>query len=147
MATLVVNSLKGRLLGDTAQISTAINFATDTFKFMLLTSSHTTDIDTQVFIDDVSANEVSASGSYSAGGATLTLTSSTDDTNDRGALDATDVSFTSATIAARYAVLYKDTGTPGTSPIIAIYDFGSTITSTGGTFAITIHASGLLTLS
>ena len=134
-------------MGDTAQISTAINFATDTFKLMLLSASHTTDIDAQVFIDDVSANEVAASGTYAAGGVTLTVTSSTDDTNDRGALDATDVSFTSATIAARYAVLYKDTGTPSTSPIVAIYDLGSTITSTGGTFAITINSAGLLTLS
>lgn len=134
-------------MGDTAQISTAINFATDTFKLMLLSASHATDIDAQVFIDDVSANEVAASGTYSAGGVALTLTSSTDDTNDRGALDATDVSFTSATIAARYAALYKDTGTPGTSPIVCIYDLGSTITSTAGTFAITINASGLLTLA
>ena len=147
MATLVVNSFKGRLMGDTAQISTAINFATDTFKLMLLTSSHTTDIDAQVFIDDVSANEVAASGTYSAGGVTLTPSSSTDDTNDRGALDAADVSFTSATITARYAVLYKDTGTPGTSPIVAIYDFGSDKTSTAGTFAITINSAGLLTLA
>lgn len=147
MATLIPNSLKGRLLGDTAQISTAINFASDTFKLMLLSASHTTDIDAQVFIDDVSANEVAASGTYSAGGVTLTLTASTDDTNDKGVLDATDVSFTSATISARYAAWYKDTGTPGTSPIVAIYDLGSTIASTGGTFAITINASGLLTLA
>jgi len=147
MATLVVNSFKGRLMGDTAQISTAINFATDTFKLMLLTASHTTDIDAQVFINSVSANEVAASGTYSAGGVTLTLSASTDDTNDKGALDATDVSFTSATIAARYAVLYKDTGTPATSPIVCIYDLGSTITSTVGTFSITINASGLLTLA
>lgn len=147
MTTLVVNSFKGRLVGDTAQISTAINFATDTFKLMLLSASHTTNIDTQVFISDVSANEVAASGTYAAGGIALTLTSSTDDTNDKGVLDATDVSVTSATIAARYAVLYKDTGTPGTSPIVCIYDLGSTITSTAGTFAITINASGLLTLA
>lgn len=147
MATLITNSFKGRLMGDAAQISTPINFAADSFKLMLLSASHTTDIDAQVFIDDVSANEVAASGTYSAGGIALTLTSSTDDTNDRGALDATDVSFTSATISARYAVLYKDTGTPSTSPIIVIYDLGSTITSTVGTFAITINSAGLLTLA
>ncbi len=147
MATLVVNSFKGRLMGDAAQISTPINFAADTFKLMLLSASHTTNIDTQVFISDVSANEVAASGTYAAGGIALTLTSSTDDTNDKGVLDATDVSVTSATIAARYAVLYKDTGTPASSPIVAIYDLGSTINSTSGTFAITINASGLLTLA
>jgi len=147
MASVVPNSFKGRLLGDTAQIATAINLATDTVKAMLLTASHTNDVDAQVFISDVSANECPASGTYSAGGATLTKTSSTDDTNDRGALDATDLSFTSATLSARYLAVYKDTGTPATSPIICIVDFGSTIVSTAGTFAVTFHANGILTLS
>ena len=147
MATQVVNSFKGRLMGDTTDVSTAINFATDSFKLMLLSSSHTTDIDAHVFIDDVSTNEVAASGSYSAGGLALTLTSDTDTTNDLGTLDAADVSATSATISAQYAVLYKDAGTPGTSPIVAIYDFGSVISSSGATFSISINSSGLLTLA
>jgi hypothetical protein len=146
MASYVPNSFKGRLMGDTAQISTAINLATDTVKLMLLTSSHTPDVDAEVFIDDVSANEISASGSYSAGGVTLTKSSSTDDTDDEGVFDATDVSITSATISARYAAIYKDTGTPSTSPIICVIDFGSTQTSTGGTFAITFAAEGILNL-
>jgi len=134
-------------MGDTAQISTAVNLASDTIKLMLLTASHTPDIDAEVFIDDVSANECPASGTYSAGGATLTKSSSTDDTNDRGVFDATDVSFTAATLAARYGVVYKDTGTPSTSPIVCVLDFGSTITSTGGTWSLPFHANGILNLS
>lgn len=146
MASYIPNAFKGRLMGDTAQISAAINLATDTIKLMLLTSSHTPDIDAEVFIDDVSANEVSASGTYSAGGATLTWTGSTDDTDDEGVGDATDISFTSATITARYAPIYKSTGTPSTSPIICVIDFGSVQTSTAGTFAITFNAEGILNL-
>lgn len=134
-------------MGDSSIISTAINLQSDTVKLMLLTSSHTPNVDSDEFIDDVSANEVSASGTYSAGGGTLTKSSSTDDTNNVGVFDASDVSFTSATITARYAIVYKDTGTPSTSPIIAEYDFGTDKSSTAGTFAITIHASGLLTLA
>lgn len=134
-------------MGDTAQISTAINLATDTVKLMLLTSSYTPDIDADVFIDDISANEVAASGSYSAGGVELTKSSSTDDTDDEGVFDATDVTITSATITARYGAVYKDTGTPGTSPIIAIIDFGSNQSSTAGTFAITFASEGILNLA
>jgi hypothetical protein len=125
MASSLPNTIKGRLLGDNSEISTAVDLEADTIKLMLLTSSHTPNDDTDVFIDDVSANEVSASGTYSAGGGTLTVTSSTDDTDNEGVFDATDISFTSATITARYAVIYKDTGTPGTSPIVCTIDFVS----------------------
>lgn len=133
----IVNTAKKKLLdGD-------IDFANDTIKLMLLTSSHTPNIDTEEFIDDVSTNEVSPSGSYSAGGGTLASVSVTvDNTNDRAYVDATDVSFTSATITARYAYLYKDTGTPATSPIIGYYDYGSNQSSTGGTFTHTFTAPG-----
>ena len=106
MADLIVNSYKGRVLGDDGQISTAIDLESDTIKLMLLDSSHSTDIDAHVFIDDVSANEVSASGTYSSGGGTLTVTCSTDDTNDLGKFDAVDIAFTSATITARYAIFW-----------------------------------------
>lgn len=146
MASLIPNTFKARILGDAAEISTAIDLEQDTIKMMLLTSSHTPNADTDVFIDDVSANEVAASGTYSAGGATLTVTCTTDDTDDEGVFDATDVSFTSATITARYAVIYKDTGTPGTSPIICEIDFGSNQTSTLGTFAVSFAAEGILNI-
>lgn len=153
MANTIPNAFKGRLLGDTAQIATAINIATDTIKYMLVAAgTWTPAIDTDVFIDDGTANdaksnEVAASGTYSAGGATLTITSSTDDTNDWGKMTATNISFTSATITARYGVVYKSTGVDTTSPILVTQDFGSNITSTGGTFSVTFAANGILTLA
>ncbi len=146
MASSVTNAFKGRLLGDNAQITTAVDLEADTIKLMLLDSNHTPNDDTDVFIDDVSANEVAASGDYSAGGATLTTTSSTDDTDNEGVFDAVDVSLTGATITARYAVIYKDTGTPGTSPIACTIDFTSNQTSTAGTFAIAFAAEGIINL-
>ena len=147
MASLLVNSFKGRLMGDNAQIGTAIDLEADTIKAMFLTSSHTTDIDAHVFIDDVSANEVSASGSYSAGGITLTPTSTTDDTNDLGQWDAADFSATTFTGTVRYIAIYKDTGTPGTSPIIGIWDLGANTSASAGTFSVTVHANGLVRLA
>lgn len=146
MASVTTNAFLGRLLGDDSQISTAINLKTDTIKLMLVTSSYTPSIDNDVFVSTPDDNEVGASGTYSAGGATLTTAISTDDTNDRGVFDATDVSFTTATITARYAVVYKSTGTATTSPIVAILDFSSNQTSTAGTFAITFNSAGILYL-
>ena len=123
-----------------------IDFVSDTIKVMLLTNSHTTDIDTQEFIDDVSANEVAGTG-YTTGGETLGTKSNTVDTaNDQTEVDAADVTWSSSTITARYAVVYKDTGTPGTSAIIQIIDFGADKTSTGGDFTIQWDTEGLFKL-
>lgn len=145
MANLVYNSFKGRLLGDDSIISTAINLKTDTIKLSLHTSSYTPDADADEFFDDVD-NEVGASGTYAAGGGTLTTSLSTDDTDDEGVFDATDASFTSATITARYAIIYKSTGVASTSPLICLIDFGSNVTSTAGTFSIVFAAEGILNL-
>lgn len=136
MANATTNYSKGELLKGNFDLEN------DTIKLMLLTDSHTPDIDAEEFIDDVSTNEVGASGTYSAGGITLASTAVTvDDTNDRAYLDATDPEATSATITARYGYLYKDTGTPATSAIIGYYDFGANKSSSAGTFTMAFAAA------
>lgn len=141
MASLVYNSFKKKIMDG------SIDLDTDTIKLALVTSSYTPSADNDDFWDDVSANEIGATGSYSAGGATLTVSLSQDNTDDEGVFDATDVSFTTATISARYAVIYKSTGVAATSPLICAIDFGSTQVSTNGTFAITFAAEGILNLN
>lgn len=141
MASLVYNSFKKKIMDG------SIDLDTDTIKIALVTSSYTPSADNDDFWDDVSANEVAASGTYSAGGATLTVTISQDNTDDEGVFDATDVSWTTATITARYAVIYKSTGVAGTSPLVCLIDFGGNQTSSGGTFAITFAAEGILNLN
>jgi hypothetical protein len=139
MANVIPNTFLQRIMNG------SIDLDTDTIKVMLLTSSHTNNIDTQEFISDVSANQVSGTG-YTAGGATLTGKSVTvNHTTDRGVFDANDVTWPNATITARYAVLYKDTGTPSTSPIIQIFDFGTDKSSTAGDFSLQWSANGILT--
>lgn len=118
----------------------------NTVKVMLLTSSHSTNIDTQEVISDVSANEV-AGTAYVAGGGTLANKAVTkDNTNDKGVFDADDLTWAASTITARYAVIYKDTGTPSTSPILRIIDFGSNQSSSGGNFTLQWDAGGILTM-
>ena len=141
MASLVYNSFKKKIMDG------SIDLDTDTIKIALVTSSYTPSADNDDFWDDVSANEVGASGTYSAGGATLTVTISQDNTDDEGVFDATDVSWTSATITARYAVIYKSTGVNSTSPLICLIDFGGNQSSSAGTFTITFAAEGILNLN
>jgi hypothetical protein len=112
----------------------------DTLKVMLLTSSYTPD-KTHNVLADVSTNEVTGSG-YTAGGATLANVSVTeDDVNDRVTFDADDVTWTSATITARYAVIYDDT--LASDPLLFCFDFVSDQSSSGADFTIQWNADGI----
>lgn len=128
-------------------IKAGFNLETDTIKVALLTSSHTTNIDTQSYFSDVVANEVAATGGYTAGGSALASKATTqNNTADNAMFDAADVTWATSTITARYAVIYKSTGVNSTSAILRIIDFGSNQASSGGDFTIQWDALGILTL-
>lgn len=142
MASLIYTTFTAKLLN-----GGGIDLDTDTIKCALLTSSYTPNQDSHDFFDDVSSAETSGTG-YSAGGATLgSKTVTQDNTNNRSVFDAADATWSSSTITARYAVIYKSTGTPATSPLIALFDFGSNISSSDSTFSVTFNADGILRLS
>jgi hypothetical protein len=137
MASLIYNDFKESIMNG------SIDLDTDTIKVALVTSSYTPDQDTHDFFDDVT-NEITGTG-YTAGGATLaSKTVTQDNTNNRGVFDAADPSWASSTLTARGAVIYKSTGTPGTSRLICYIDFGQDYTSANGTFSIVFHADGIL---
>lgn len=122
-----------------------VDWDSDTIKVALVTSSYTPNQDTHDYWDDVSANEASGTG-YTAGGATLgSKTLNYTSGSNLWTFDAADVSWTSSTITARYAVIYDSTGTSSTSPLIAYVDFGSDQSSSAGTFTIAWNASGIFT--
>ena len=101
----------------------------DTFKIALYSSSATLSASTTAYS---STNEVSDSGTYSAGGGSLT--SATPTTSGTTAIcDFTDISFTSATITARGALVYNSTNS---NKAVCVLDFGGDKTSTSGTFTI-----------
>jgi len=58
--------------------------------------------------------------------------------------DLADTTWSTATITARGAVLYKSTGTAGTSPLICFMDFDSNVTSTGATFTVQWPSQGIM---
>ena len=101
----------------------------DTFKIALYTSDATLNATTTAFS---TTNEVSNSGTYSSGGGTLTSVTPT--TSGTTALcDFADISFTSATITARGALIFNSSDS---NKAVAILDFGGDKTSTSGTFTI-----------
>jgi hypothetical protein len=123
-----------------------IDWDTNDIKVMLCTSSYTPDQDAHNYKDDVT-NEVEGTG-YTAGGATLgtktiDYTAGTNVTK----LDAADVTWSESTITARYAVIYADTGTAGTSPLLGYIDFGEDKSSASGNFTITWDAAGIITFT
>ena len=80
-----------------------------------------------------SSGEVGASGTYSAGGGTLTNVTPTS-SGTTAFTDFADLSFTSATITSYGAMIYNDSAAG--DPSVCILDFGGAKTSTNGTFTI-----------
>jgi hypothetical protein len=106
----------------------------NTFKLALYTSAATLDASTTVYS---ASNEVGNSGSYAAGGGTLTNQGVTV-SGTTGFTDFADLSFTSATITARGALIYNSTNA---DRAVCVLDFGSDKTSTAGTFTIIFPAA------
>lgn len=135
---MIYNKAKLELLKGT------LDFVNDTIKVALLSSSYTPNIDTDLFFDDVSANEITGTG-YVAGGAEIvSKTVTQDDTDNEGVFDGADVTWANSTITARYAVIYKDSGTPGTSPLISYIDFGADKSSLNEAFTVQWSLEGIL---
>lgn len=118
----------------------------DTFKLALYTSSadgtdfggSTTDMDETITAYNAT-NEVGNSGSYAAGGGALTTVDPTT-SGTTAFVDFADLTFTTATITARGAVVYNSTPNTTsialTNPAILVLDFGADKTSTAGDFTI-----------
>ena len=107
-----------------------INWLTDTMKVLLVDSgAYTPNVSTHQFLADIPVS------SRIAGPVTLTSKTTTG-----GAADAADVTFTSVSGASiEMIVIYKDTGTEATSPLLAMIDTatGLPITPNGGDIIVT----------
>ena len=127
----VCTSFKQELLVGTHNFTATTG---ETFKIALYSSSATLSSSTTAYS---SSNEVSASGPYTAGGGSLTNVTPT--TSGTTALtDFSDISFTSATITARGALIYNS---DDSNKAAVVLDFGGDKTSTSGTFTIQFPAA------
>jgi len=116
----------------------SIDFDTDTFKMMLVTSTYTAS-KTHSKRSDIT-NEVSGTG-YTAGGNAAAATVTIDNVNNRVDVAWSITSWTTATITARAGVIYKSRGgLASADELVGYVDFGADVTSTAGTFAVTVSS-------
>lgn len=119
-------------------LSGSINLPSDTIKIGL--------IDTGVYTYN-SANEFWSSASAALVGTAATLASKT---VTNGTFDAADVTFTAVTgNSVEALIVYKDTGSAATSPLIAYIDVaasGLPVTPNGGDITVTFNASGIFSI-
>lgn len=125
--------------------TSVVDWDTDTIKVALLTA-YSENQDTHDFFNDASGAEITGTG-YTAGGASLGSKTATYDTaSDQTRLDAADTTWTTSTLSSTECVVYKDTGTGSTSPLIGFVDFGGTVSTTAGTFQITWDSTGIIVI-
>lgn len=125
----------------------AYNIGTTNFNLILVTSSYTPSVNNDATYADVSANEVAAGGGYSTGGQTATVTQSLSSGTLTVSMSA--VTWSSATITAKYAVLLSRAGgsLASTDKLVVYLDLnsgGGSVSSTSGNFTVSAP-SGLFT--
>lgn len=145
ITTTIVNSFKTEVLNAKHNFN---GTSPDTFKLLLLKvgasgtyDKNVTNVGTPGSSAPTTANvgtdEASGTG-YTTGGFSMTGVSVALFT-DTGTVDwTTDPNWTTATISAIGAVLYNSTQG---NKVVACFDFGGTITSTAGTFTVTLPAA------
>lgn len=116
-----------------------IDFDTDTFKMMLVTSTYTAS-KSHAKRSEIT-NEVSGTGYTAGGNAAACTVAATDNVNNDVEITFSITSWTSATITARAGVIYKSRGgLASADELVGYVDFTSDTTSTNGTFAVTISS-------
>ena len=111
-----------------------LNSGGNTFKLAMYTNSASFTAATTAY---TTSNEVSGTG-YSAGGGTLTRV----DPSSSGTTaftDFSDLTFSTATVTARGALIYNDSASG--DPTVIVLDFGGDKTSTAGDFTIIFPAA------
>lgn len=121
-----------------------IGWLTDTVKCMLCTKEYIPDQDEHVYLSDI-VGELTGYEDYPAGGfELLNKTMRYDPDLNKTILDADDIEKENVSIGqVRYAVIYIDTGTPETSPLLGYMDFGAERGVTNGFFSIHWSEEGI----
>jgi hypothetical protein len=109
------------------------NFATDVYKVAL---SNTAPVATNTILSNIT--QISAGNGYTSGGSTTTITLA--EVTGTTTVSGTQVVFTASGGSIgpfRYVVLYNDTTSSPSKPLVAWWDYGSSITlADGETFTI-----------
>lgn len=122
----MANALYGK--GKEKLLTAAVNFSSDTIKASLISSSYTANLSTDEFYTSV--NSYLLNTAQTLGSKTYAL----------GVFDAADITFTAVTAGstAKAVVIWKDTGSAATSPLLAYIDVitGFPLATNGGDITI-----------
>jgi hypothetical protein len=135
----------------TSMVNEEVDWATDTIKVALFTSSLNSSSGPSQSADQYfdaapyTSNQCPATGNYSTGGATLASKTEAYASNVKQ-FDAADTTWSTSTITARYAVVYDDTPSSN-KPLLSYVDFGQDVSSSGGNFTITWDSTGVFTVT
>lgn len=136
------NFLLGQMTGLTNAV---VDFDTDTIKAALHTNTYAPNYTTDAWFNNVT-NEVTGTN-YTAGGATLSgvVVNLTTGTVKFDANDITWAQSGAGFSTARYAVIYKSTGTASTSRLICAVNFGVDVGNTVADLVLVFNAAGIVT--
>ena len=126
-------------------LSGDIDVKDDTLKMILVKNTYTPDTVNHDEYADVSAHEISASGSYSVGGVTVgARTLSLDSTTEEAMLDCSDITITSLTAEdVRYLVFYAS---KSGNPLLFCCDLEADYDFTGNNVSVQINSDGFVRL-
>lgn len=116
---------------------------------VILVGTYTPDIDNHLTYGNVSGTEYNTGAGYTSGGETLAGQDVTkDDANDRGAFDATDLTWTSlgplSPAHPTHAIMYD--GTPAGDPLIAYWEVSGTAPN-GANWTLEWGTNGIILLT
>jgi hypothetical protein len=132
--------------GETAGETVAVDYLTDTMKIALLNALPNKD--TAEFFSDVSATEVTGTNWATKGqtlaSKTIVYTAGTDSL----AFDAADVSVASVTVTGvTHLIIFKDTGTNSTSPVLWFATLDGPVSTSNGTLQIVFDSAGIAVIN
>ena len=108
------------------------------YKIALYTNSASLSATTTVY---TTANEASGTG-YTPGGVALTISTAPTTSGTTAFLSFSNATWANSTITARGALVYQ---TGGTTPAVAVLDFGSDKSTSGTTFQVTFPSANATT--
>lgn len=137
MSTLYLKGIEQAFLGN-------IDCENDTIKLKYMQTGYTPNAGTHAFLSDVSASEASGAPTETLASVDIRI----DAANSRVEFDCADVTENSITTSTDKFIIYKDTGSAATSPLIACIDIAEgTVAPVAGTLAITFNAEGIFAIT
>lgn len=116
---------------------------TGTLKGAFMATSYTQNKETHQFWSDISASIASGTTVRTIANVTVTV----DTANDRVEIDFDNPSETPVSADTNQFVLFMDTGTPSTSPLIVCAALDETYSPRGGTLTLTVNTEGLAAIA